>query len=142
MTFADLPAVNACLNGLSAVFLLAGYRYIRQKNQPAHERYMTAAVVTSTLFLICYITYHAKAGRTIFRDPAWFRPIYLTLLLSHTVLAVAIVPMVIITLVRALRLRFDSHRKIARWTWPLWMYVSVTGVVIYLLLYKIFRQPR
>ena len=95
MTFADLPAVNACLNGLSAVFLLAGYRYIRQKNQPAHERYMTAAVVTSTLFLICYITYHAKAGRTIFRDPAWFRPIYLALLTSHTVLAVAIVPMVI-----------------------------------------------
>ena len=141
MTFSDLPAVNACLNGLSAVFLLTGYRYIRRKNQPAHARCMTAAVVTSTLFLICYITYHAKAGRTIFRDPAWFRPIYLTLLLTHTVLAVTIVPMVIITFVRALRLRFDSHRRIARWTWPLWMYVSVTGVVIYLLLYKIFQQP-
>ncbi len=140
MTFSDLPAVNATLNGLSAVFLLAGYRFIRRKNQAAHQKCMLSAVVTSTLFLACYITYHAKAGRTVFKEPEWFRPIYLTLLVSHTILAVTIVPMVIITLSRALRQRFDLHKKIARWTWPLWMYVSVTGVIIYLLLYKIFPQ--
>jgi len=140
MTFSDLPAVNASLNGLSAIFLMAGYRFIRRKNVPAHHRCMLSAVVTSTLFLICYVTYHLKAGRTVFKDPQWFRPIYLTLLLTHTVLAVVIVPMVIITLSRALRQRFDLHKRIARWTWPLWMYVSVTGVVIYFLLYHIFRQ--
>src|SRR5207302_1408417 len=138
--FSDLPAVNASLNGLSAIFLMAGYRFIRRKNVPAHHRCMLSAVVTSTLFLICYVTYHLKAGRTVFREPQWFRPIYLTLLLTHTVLAVVIVPMVIITLSRALRQRFDLHKRIARWTWPLWMYVSVTGVVIYFLLYHIFRQ--
>jgi len=140
MTFSDLPAVNATLNGLSAIFLLAGLRFIRRKNQAAHQNCMLAAVVTSTLFLACYLTYHAKAGRTIFRNPEWFRPIYLTLLTSHTILAVTIVPLVIITLSRALRQRFDLHKKIARWTWPLWMYVSVTGVIIYLLLYQIFPQ--
>ena len=140
MTFSDLPAVNATLNGLSAIFLLAGFRFIRRKNQAAHQKCMLAAVVTSTLFLACYLTYHAKAGRTVFKNPEWFRPIYLTLLTSHTILAVAIVPLVIITLSRALRQRFDLHKKIARWTWPLWMYVSVTGVIIYLLLYQIFPQ--
>ena len=140
MTFSDLPALNACLNGLSAIFLSAGYYFIRRKNQAAHQRCMIAAVVTSAIFLACYLTYHAKAGRTIFKEPQWFRPIYLTLLLTHTVLAIAIVPLVIITLSRALRQRFDLHKKIARWTWPLWMYVSVTGVVIYLLLYKKFPQ--
>ena len=142
MTFSDLPAINASLNGLSAIFLIAGYIQIRRKNRQAHQKFMMAAVVTSALFLICYVVYHAKAGRTVFRDPAWFRPFYLGLLLTHTVLAVTIVPMVVVTLVRALRERFDSHRKIARWTWPIWMYVSVTGVIIYLLLYKIFPQSR
>jgi uncharacterized membrane protein YozB (DUF420 family) len=101
---------------------------------------MITAVILSVLFLTCYLTYHFKAGRTVFKDPDWFRPIYLTLLLTHTVLAVTIVPMIIITVTRALRERFDKHRKIARWTWPLWMYVSVTGVIIYLLLYQIFPQ--
>jgi len=139
MTFSDLPAVNATLNGLSALFLLAGYSFIRRKNQAAHQKCMLSDVVTSTLFLACYITYHVKAGRTVFPHN-WFRPIYLILLTSHTILAVTIIPMVIITLSRALRQRFDLHKKIARWTWPLWMYVSVTGVIIYLLLYKIFPQ--
>ncbi len=142
MTFSDLPAVNASLNGLSAIFLTAGYIHIRRKNQRAHQRFMMAAVITSALFLACYLVYHAKAGRTVFKDPAWFRPFYLILLLTHTVLAVTIVPMILVTLVRALKVRFDAHRRIARWTWPLWMYVSVTGVIIYLLLYKIFPQPR
>ena len=140
MSFSDLPAVNATLNGLSAIFLIAGFRFIRKKNIPAHRKCMLSAVGTSALFLTCYIIYHAKAGRTVFKDPHWFRPFYITLLISHTILAVTIVPMIIITLSRALRQRFDLHKKIARWTWPLWMYVSVTGVLIYLLLYKIFPQ--
>jgi uncharacterized membrane protein YozB (DUF420 family) len=140
MTFADLPAVNASLNGLSAILLSLGYYFIRRKNQAAHQKCMLAAVVTSALFLACYLTYHAKAGRTIFKDPHWFRPIYITLLLTHTVLAVTVIPLVIITLSRALKQRFELHKKIARWTWPIWMYVSVTGVIVYLLLYKIFPQ--
>lgn len=140
MSFSDLPAVNAMLNGLSAVFLTAGFIFIRRKNQTAHRNCMIAAFITSTIFLACYLIYHAYAGRTVFKDPSWFRPIYLTLLLTHTVLAVVIVPMILVTLSRALRARFDKHKQIARWTWPLWMYVSVTGVVIYFLLYQIFPQ--
>jgi uncharacterized membrane protein YozB (DUF420 family) len=102
---------------------------------------MMAAVVTSTLFLVSYLTYHFTVqGVTRFVEPTWFRPIYLTLLLTHTVLAVAVLPLVLITLTRALRGQFDRHRRIARWTWPIWMYVSVTGVLIYLLLYQVFPQ--
>ena len=146
MSFSDLPAVNATLNGLSAVFLTAGYIFIRRKHQTAHRNCMMAAFVTSTLFLACYLTYHGylawvlHRGPTRFVNPPEWRPIYLAILLTHTLLAVVIVPLVFITLSRALRQRFDRHKKIARWTWPLWMYVSVTGVVIYLLLYKIFPQ--
>ena len=141
MSLSDLPALNACLNGFSAVLLTAGYCFIRRKKQAAHRNCMIAAVCTSVLFLISYLTYHFTVhGLTRFRDPSWFRPIYLTFLFTHTVLAAAIVPMIIVTLSRALRQRFDAHRRIARWTWPIWMYVSVTGVVIYLLLYKIFPQ--
>jgi uncharacterized membrane protein YozB (DUF420 family) len=142
----DLPIVNACLNGLSAVLLGFGYYYIRRKHQTAHRNCMIGAFATSILFLVCYITYHSylayylHQGPTVFKNPAWFRPIYLAILLTHTVLAVVIVPLSIMTLSRALRQRFDRHRKIARWTWPLWMYVSVTGVLIYLLLYQIFPQ--
>jgi len=146
MSPADLPPVNATLNALSAIFLSGGLYFIRRKNQAAHRNCMIAAFVTSSIFLICYITYHTYVARylhrgpTSFRNPAWFRPIYLAILISHTLLAVAIVPMVLISLNRALKRRFDAHKKIARWTWPLWMYVSVTGVVIYLLLYQIFPQ--
>ncbi len=140
ITLSDLPAVNALLNGLSALFLTAGYLFIRRQRQRAHRNCMIAAVVTSTLFLVCYLTYHAQVGRTIFREPAWFRPIYLTILLTHTVLAVVILPLVVMTLNRALKERFELHKKIARWTWPIWMYVSITGVVIYLLLYQVFPQ--
>ena len=146
MSPADLPVVNACLNGLSAVFLSLGYHFIRKKNQTAHQKCMVTAFVTSVLFLICYLTYHGylayylHRGPTVFKEPAGFRPIYLTILLTHTVLAVVIVPLVLITLRLALKRRFDAHRKIARWTWPLWMYVSVTGVLIYFLLYQIFPQ--
>jgi len=146
MSPADLPVVNAGLNGLSAVFLGVGYYHIRRKNQVAHRNCMIAAFITSTLFLACYLTYHGymayylHRGPTVFRNPAWFRPIYLSILGTHTLLAMVIVPMALMTLSRALRKRFDIHRKIARWTWPLWMYVSVTGVLIYLLLYQIFPQ--
>jgi len=148
MTITDLPAVNACLNGLSAIFLGFGYYFIRRKNQVAHRNCMIAAFVVSTIFLVCYLTYHGylayylHRGPTRFTNPAWFRPIYLTLLASHTILAALIVPLVLVTLTRAVRQRFDLHKKLARWTWPLWMYVSVTGVVIYLLLYQVFRQAR
>jgi len=140
MSLSDLPAVNACLNSLSAILLAIGYAFIRRNNVTAHRNCMIGAFLVSTIFLICYLVYHFNAGRTVFKEPAWFRPLYLVLLLSHTVLAVVIVPMVLITLSRALKQRFDRHRQIARWTWPLWMYVSVTGVIIYLLLYQIFPQ--
>ena len=142
MTVHDLPPVNASLNGLSAVFLTAGYIFIRRKNKIAHRNCMIAAFVTSVFFLACYLTYHATV-RTVthFREPEWFRPIYLVILGTHTVLAGIIVPLILITLWLAKKERFDAHRKIARWTWPLWMYVSVTGVLVYLLLYQIFPQP-
>ena len=141
MTFADLPAVNACFNVLSTSLLTAGCVCIRRKHQAAHRNCMIGALVSSTLFLCGYLTYHFTV-RTVtrFHEPAWFRPIYLAILLTHTVLAAVIVPLVLVTLTRALRERFDAHRRIARWTWPLWMYVSVTGVLIYLLLYRIFPQ--
>ncbi|MCX8090266.1 MAG: DUF420 domain-containing protein [Verrucomicrobiae bacterium] len=141
MTIQDLPALNAAFNGLATLFLLAGYGFIRRGNRTAHRNCMIAALAASTLFLIGYLTYHfSVAGVTRFREPAWFRPIYLTVLITHTVLAAAIVPMVLVTVFRALRGRFELHKKIARWTWPLWMYVSITGVLIYLLLYQIFPQ--
>ncbi len=146
MSYTDLPAVNASLNGLSAVLLGVGRYFIARKRVTAHRNCMIGAFVASTLFLVCYITYHSylayvlHRGPTVFKEPAWFRPIYLLILGTHTILAVVIVPMAILTLSRALRQRFDLHRKIARWTWPLWMYVSVTGVVIYYLLYWKFPQ--
>jgi putative membrane protein len=140
MTVHDLPAVNGTLNGLSAVFLSFGYVFIRKKNIKAHRNCMMAAFVTSIIFLICYLTYHFEVGVTVFKNPAWFRPIYLTLLTTHTILAVVIVPMILMTLNRAFKERFALHKQIARWTWPLWMYVSVTGVIVYLILYQIFPQ--
>ncbi len=148
MTVYDLPAVNASLNALSAVFLTLGYIFIRQKNKLAHRNCMVAAFVTSIVFLICYLTYHTylgvvlHRGPTRFLEPQWFRPIYLAILLSHTVLAMVIVPLILVTLYRARRQDFAAHKRIARWTWPLWMYVSVTGVLVYWLLYVKFPQPQ
>ena len=146
MSIHDLPAVNASLNGLSAIFLTSGFIFIRRGNKIAHRNCMISAFCTSVVFLVCYVIYHSyryyalHVGPTRFENPQWFRPIYLTILLTHTVLAIVIVPMILITLSRALREKFDRHKKIARWTWPLWMYVSITGVVVYLLLYQIFPQ--
>ncbi len=143
MSIHDLPAVNASLNGLSAVFLTAGFVFIRQKNKIAHRNSMIAAFCTSVIFLGCYLTYHLNVQTvTHFRNPGWFRPIYLVILLTHTILAIVIVPMILVTLNRARLQRFELHKKIARWTWPLWMYVSVTGVIVYLLLYQIFPQAK
>ena len=140
MTLADLPLTNACLNATSTVLLTCGWFFIKKGNRIAHRNCMIAAFVTSTVFLACYLYYHAHAGRTVFQNPGWFRPIYLAILLTHTVLAVVIVPLILMTLSRALKERFDAHKQIARWTLPLWLYVSFTGVVIYLLLYQIFPQ--
>ena len=146
MSILDLPAVNASLNTLSAVFLALGFVFIKRGQKIAHRNSMIAAFTTSVIFLACYLTYHTylavvlHQGPTRFLDPAWFRPIYLIILLTHTVLAVIIVPLILMTLWRAKNQNFEAHKKIARWTWPLWMYVSVTGVVVYLLLYRIFPQ--
>jgi uncharacterized membrane protein YozB (DUF420 family) len=141
MSVSDLPAINATLNGLSTIFLLAGFVLIKQGKREAHQKAMTAALVTSVVFLACYLYYHFNTQAvTRFMNPAWFRPIYLIMLLTHVVLAVVIVPLILMTFSRAVKQNYELHKKIARWTWPLWMYVSVTGVLIYLLLYQIFPQ--
>jgi len=145
MSFSDLPAVNACLNGLSTILLVLGFRFIKKGNRMAHRNCMLAACCSSLLFLACYVTYHEWMRRTTgvahTKFPQhWFRPVYLAILCSHLIAAVAILPLVILTLVRALKGDFERHKQIARWTWPIWMYVSVTGVVIYLLLYQVFSQ--
>jgi putative membrane protein len=141
MTLHDLPAVNASLNGLSAVLLVAGFVFIKRGNKTAHRNCMVAALTSSALFLACYLTYHFTVkGVTHFVEPQWFRPIYLTLLATHTLLAAAILPLIIITVTFAAKQNFERHKKIARWTWPIWLYVSVTGVVIYWLLYIKFPQ--
>jgi uncharacterized membrane protein YozB (DUF420 family) len=131
----SLPAVNASLNGASAAFLIAGYSFIRRGKIMPHRVCMITAFLSSTAFLIFYVYFHLHAGIIRFGGQGWIRPVYFTLLTSHTILAVIIVPLVLITLTRALRERFDRHRAIARWTLPLWLYVSVTGVIIYWLLY-------
>lgn len=141
MTVSDLPAVNACLNGLSAVLLACGFVAIRRGRTAGHRRFMIAALASSTLFLVSYLAYHFLVRAvTRFQEPAAFRPVYLTILLSHTLLAGLLLPLVIGTVWNAAHARFDRHRRWARWTWPIWMYVSVTGVLIYLLLYQIFPQ--
>lgn len=136
----QLPALNATLNGLTTVLLTAGYVLIRGRRRQAHRAVMLVAAATSALFLLSYLVYHAQVGSVRFQSQGWIRPVYFTILLTHTVLAAAIVPMVLVTFWRALRNEFSRHRRIARWTWPLWMYVSVTGVVIYLMLYHL--DPR
>ncbi|MSR66638.1 MAG: DUF420 domain-containing protein [Pedosphaera sp.] len=141
MTVQDLPAVNATLNGISTALLLAGFVCIKRGKREAHRNCMVGAFLVSVIFLGCYLYYHfTVAGVTRFVDPAWFKPIYLTILVTHVILAMVIVPLIIMTFSRAIKGDFERHRKIARWTWPLWMYVSVTGVLVYLLLYQVFPQ--
>jgi len=132
----DLPAVNATLNATSAVFLGLGYACIRQKRVAAHRACMLVAVAVSVLFLISYVTYHAHVGSKHFAGQGLARPIYFSILLTHTILAMVVaLYLAPVTLYRALRQRFDRHKKIARWTLPIWFYVSVTGVIIYFMLY-------
>lgn len=142
MDYTQLPHLNAVLNGLSAIFLVTGYLLIRNGRVRAHRAMMTCALASSILFLISYLTYHfVFRGLTRFQGQGIIRPIYFIILFTHTVLAALIVPFVLVTLARALRADFVRHRRIARWTFPLWLYVSVTGVIVYLLLYQIY-PPR
>jgi putative membrane protein len=138
MDYSIFPKINATLNGSSAVLLVAGRALIARGKMAAHRVVMLIALGTSSLFLASYLYYHYHVGSVHFRGTGWTRPLYFTILISHTTLALVIVPMVIITLTRALRKQFDRHQAIARWTFPLWLYVSVTGVIVYLMLYQIF----
>jgi putative membrane protein len=138
MTTADLPTLNAVLNGTTTVLLLVGRRFIRHGRVRAHRRTMLAAFGTSCLFLVSYLVYHAQAGSRHFPGHGTVRVVYLAILASHTVLAAAIVPLVLVTLWRGLSGNYQKHKAIARITWPLWLYVSVTGVVIYLMLYVVY----
>ena len=136
------PALDAVLNGSSAVLIGSGLYYIKRGREQAHKRMMLAAFATSSLFLISYLYYHVvlRAGVTHFRGQGLSRPFYFTLLISHTILAVVVVPFILITLARALKGRFAKHKQIAPYTFTIWMYVSITGVVIYVMLYKIFAR--
>jgi uncharacterized membrane protein YozB (DUF420 family) len=137
MTVRDLPLLNATLNGISALLLLLGFWLIKNGRQKAHERVMWAALTSSALFLTSYVIYHYHVGSVRFTHTGPVRALYFFILVTHVVLAIAIVPLVIMTVVRAVRLRFDAHRRIAKVTLPLWGYVSVTGVVIYWMLYHL-----
>ena len=136
MTVADLPALNASLNLLATLFLLAGYVFVRQRRVGPHRLCMLGALGASAAFLTSYLVYHYHVGSRPFTGTGLLRVIYFAILISHVLLAIAIVPLVLMTVSRALSGRFDPHRRIARITWPLWMYVSVTGVVVYLMLYR------
>ena len=136
MNVHDLPAVNASLNALSGTLLLCGFVMMRLKRIPAHRAFMIAAFAASSLFLICYVVYHAQVGSVRFTREGFVRTLYYTILLTHVTLAIAVVPLAIITLSRGLKGRFPQHRRIARWTFPIWVYVSVTGVLVYVLLYQ------
>jgi uncharacterized membrane protein YozB (DUF420 family) len=138
VTVSDLPALNATLNGTAAVLLGIGWTLIRRGRIAQHRAVMIAAFCTSVLFLISYLTYHAQIGSKPFRGHGGIRIVYFAILLTHTVLAAAIVPLVLITLSRGLKRNDARHRAIARWTLPLWMYVSITGVIVYLMLYRIY----
>ena len=136
MTVHDLPAVNASLNALSAVLLAIGFLLIRARRITLHRRVMLAAFITSSLFLVCYVVYHAQVGSVRFTRQGFVRPLYFTILVTHVTLAAVVLPLAIVTLSRGLQSRFDRHRAIARWTLPIWLYVSVTGVLVYVLLYQ------
>jgi len=138
MAISDLPLVNASLNATSAILLTSGYVLIRRGDIRRHRVAMISACVVSTFFLISYVIYHANAGSKPFPGRGPIRLVYFTILITHVVLAATIVPLALVTLVRALRARFDAHIRIARWTLPIWLYVSVTGVIVYLMLYRMY----
>ena len=137
MDLSSLPTLNAILNSISGLFLVTGYLMIRQRRIKAHRACMLGAFTMSTLFLISYLIYHANVGSIAFTGRGVIRVVYFTILISHIVLAALILPLALVTLVQALRERFDRHVRIARWTLPIWLYVSVTGVVVYLMLYRL-----
>lgn len=137
MTVTDLPALNATLNGISFLFLLTGYLFIRRGQWQRHRACMIGALVMSALFLTSYVIYHLNVGSVPFRGTGWMRTVYFAVLIPHVILAAGIVPLVGITVSRALSRKFDRHRVIARWTLPLWMYVSITGVIVYVMLYQL-----
>ncbi len=140
MSLRDLPTLNALLNATSAALLMLGVKQIYAKNVEAHKRFMVSAFVVSTLFLVSYLVYHFNVGSVGFTGTGWIRPVYFFILITHSVLAVLVPPMAIITLYRAWRGDFERHRRIARWTYPIWLYVSFTGVVVYLLLYVLYPR--
>lgn len=142
MTAHDLPPVNATLNALSTVFIVLGLVSIKSDRKQAHIAAMVAALVTSTLFLGCYLVYHYSEPVHYFTHPGWPKTLYFLILFTHLPLAAAVLPLIIITVVPALRARWDKHRRIAAWTWPVWLYVSVTGVLVYLMLYVWFPSPK
>jgi putative membrane protein len=132
----QLPAVNAALNSLSAILLVGGYLFIRSRNIKAHRACMLSAFASSILFLASYLVYHYQVGSVPFKGQGGIRLVYFTILLTHTILATTVVPLALVTLFRAFKERFDAHRRIARWTFPIWLYVSVTGVIVYWMLYR------
>ena len=134
--YSALPALNATLNATATIFLIVGWRFIRRRDRKRHRLCMIAAFVTSALFLTSYLVYHANVGSVPFEGQGAIRTVYFVILITHIVLAALILPLALVTLSRALAERFDRHRAIARWTLPIWLYVSVTGVVIYLMLYR------
>jgi uncharacterized membrane protein YozB (DUF420 family) len=136
VTVRDLPAINATLNAASGILLVVGYGLIRARRIDQHRRCMIAAFVTSSLFLVCYLVYHAQVGSVRFPRQGFVRPLYYTILITHVTLAATVPPLAIITLTRGLRGRVARHRAIAKWTLPIWLYVSVTGVLVYVLLYQ------
>jgi len=138
VSITDLPAVNATLNGVSAILLIIGYALIRQRRIAQHRRVMISAFATSTLFLICYVIYHANVGSKPFTGQGTVRSVYFFILITHIVLAALVPPLALITLIRGLRARYDKHAKLARWTLPIWLYVSVTGVIVYVMLYQLY----
>ena len=137
MSVTDLPALNASLNALAALLLVCGFAFIRARRVPQHRACMLGAFACSVLFLISYLTYHAQVGSVRFEGTGTVRTFYFTILVSHTILAAAVPPLALVTLVRALRAKFDRHRAIARVTLPIWLYVSITGVVVYWMLYRL-----
>jgi len=138
MSVHDLVHLNAALNTTAAMLLFAGFRAVKRRAFDVHRRFMLSASVTSLLFLVSYVIYHANVGSVKFTATGWIRSVYFAILISHVILAAAIVPLVLMTLVRALRGQLERHRRIARITWPIWMYVSVSGVIVYVLLYQLY----
>ena len=138
ISVSELPSINATLNATSATLLCVGYWFIRRKQVTAHKACMLGAFGVSTLFLVCYVIYHIYHGATKFTGEGWVRSVYFFILITHTILATAVVPLVLVTLYRALRGQFEKHKRVARWTWPIWLYVSITGVVVYVMLYHLY----